>query len=380
MDFTFLTPPLVRFGRGCITELGKETKRLGNRALLVTGRSFLKQSGILDRLLGILEEAGVSTVIYDGVSPEPLVDMAEEARELLYREGCNVVIGAGGGSALDTAKSVAALAGAPGRVAEYLNGKRIDGAALPWVAVPTTAGTGSEATPTAVFTDPARDVKTSMRGRQFMAAAVLVDPELTLTAPPHITAHSGMDALTQAIESLTSRFATPLTKSLSLQAAELIISCLPRAVENGQDIEARENLALGSLMAGIALANARLGVVHGLAHPVGHRCQRAHGLVCAVLLPPVMEFNLPVAAGDYALLARRLDLPGDNDTEKARALVTLVRNLNQRLGIPSRLKALGLKADDIPVMAEQALPSGSTKANPRPVSREDLEGILDNAL
>lgn len=380
MDFTFLTPPVIRFGRGCISELGKETAKLGNRALLVTGRNFLKQSRILDKLMKILEQAAVTTVIYDGVSPEPLVDMAEEARELLRRERCNVVIGAGGGSALDTAKSVAALAGAPGRVAEYLAGRKVDGAALPWVAVPTTAGTGSEATPAAVFTDPARNVKTSMRGREFMAAAALVDPELTVFAPPRITAHSGMDALTQAIESLTSRFATPLTKPLSLQAAKLIITHLPRAVENGHNIEARENLALGSLMAGIALANARLGAVHGLAHPVGHRCHKPHGLVCAVLLPPVMDFNLPEAARDYAILAQRLALPGENETEKARALVRLVRDLNQRLGIPSRLGALGLKEEDIPALAAQALSSGSTRANPRPVSREELAHILRDAL
>lgn len=380
MNFTVLTPPVIRFGRGCIADLGRETSRMGNRALLVTGRRFLKETGILDRVLEILEQAGVATTLFDGVSPEPVVDMAEEAREHLCREKCNVVIGIGGGSVLDTAKSVAALAGAPGAMAEYLAGRQVEGPSLPWVAVPTTAGTGSEATPAAVFTDPARHAKTSMRGREFMAAAALVDPELMAFAPASITAYSGMDALTQAIESLSSRFATPLTRPLSLQAAELVIRHLPRAVASGRDMEARENMALGSLMAGMALANARLGAVHGLAHPVGHRCRQPHGLVCAVLLPAVMDFNLPAAAGDYALLADRLGLPGRDDTEKARALLEQVRDLNHRLGIPSRLGDLGLKEEDIPALAQQALPSGSTRANPREVSLEDLMTILHRAM
>lgn len=380
MNFSFFVPPVIRFGRGCLKEVGKETARLGSRALLVVGQGFLRQSGLLEKILGLLSRAGVDVVLFEGVSSEPSVEVAEEAREFLRREKCDVVVGVGGGSVLDTAKTAAALAAAPGRVADYLGGGEVDSQPLPWIAVPTTAGTGSEATPAAVFSDHRRGIKTSIRGRGFMASVALVDPELTLSAPSHLTAYSGMDALTQALESLTSRLATPLTRPLSLQAAELIVHNLPRAMENGRDIAAREGLSLGSLMAGMALANARLGAVHGLAHPLGYRCKIPHGLACAALLVPVMEFNLSAAAKEYALLAERLGLSGREETEKARALVELVRQLNRRLGIPSRLRDLGLGPEDVPDLARQALASGSTKANPRAVTKEDLEGILYRAL
>lgn len=375
---SFRAPQETHFGAGAVSLAGPVARRFGERALVVTGARSAKASGALEAVAKSLEQAGVSMVLFDKVDREPTLRMVEEARRLAREEGCQVIIGLGGGSAIDAAKAAAGLFYSPAAVAEHFDELvPIPCRALPWIGIPTTAGAGAEATPNAVLIDERTRVKKSLRSWEWLAKAAIVDPMLTLACPKHVTAYSGMDAFVQAVESYTSRHATPLTESLSLQAAVQVAKGLLRAWEDGSDVEARTAVAWGATMAGIALANARLGAVHGFAHPVGSLCGLPHGLVCAVLLPAIIEYNFDVAAPKYARLARELGVSDAADhAAAARAFLQYVRELNARLGIPATLGQVGLKRELVDEIVEQTLPSGSLAANPKPVPKEDLRAIL----
>lgn len=376
---TFRTPREVHFGAGTLSKVGSIARRYGQRALLVVGARSARASGALAGAVASLEQAGLPVTLFDKAGREPTVAMVQEALDLARSEQCDVVVGVGGGSPIDVAKAVAGLFYSSHTVAQHFaGGAELPEAVLPWIAVPTTAGAGAEATPNAVLTDEATLVKQSLRSWSWLAEAAVVDPVLTIPCPKSVTAHSGMDAFTQAVESYTSRWATPLTESISFEAVLQVASGLPRAYADGADLEARTQVAWGATMAGIALANARLGAVHGFAHPVGSLCNLSHGLTCAIMLPWVVEYNMDAAGEKYARLARALGAaPADSPaTEAAQAFLKYVRDLNGQLGIPRSLGEVGLREDMIDEIVEQTLPSGSLAANPKPVPREDLKDIL----
>lgn len=376
--WVYETVPHLRVGEGSVAALAEEVRALGRQAVLVAGRHLISD-GTAARIASLLQGAGVEATVVTGPAGEPTLAEAAQCLASAKQAGCSVVVGLGGGSVLDISKAVAGLYHAQGEpyasISAALYSAPPDLPALPWVAVPTTAGTGSEATHVCVLSDPARGVKQSMRSVSWYAKAVVIDPNLYASAPPHVTASAGMDALTQAIEAHTSLGATPLTKALSLQATVLLANNLVRAYRDGEDMQAREATALGSCLAGMALANARLGVVHGLAHPVGMRYSTPHGLTCAVLLPYAMRFNMPVAGQGYAELAAAAGLASSGPLLGHR-LLDFVVQINERMGIPAKLSALGLRAEHIPALSKEALTSGSTKANPRPVGLPDLEELL----
>lgn len=375
----FRTPGETHLGVGAVRMVGPIARRCGARALLVTGARSAKASGALDTVSESLQEAGVEVVLYDRVGREPTLGMVDEARQLARESACDLIIGLGGGSPIDAAKAVAGLFFSPRPTAAHFEGRvSLPDKTLPWIAIPTTAGAGAEATPNSVLINEETKVKKSIRSWAWLAKAAIVDPALTVACPKSVTAASGMDAFTQAVESYTSRHATPLTEGISLRAALEIARGLPRAWEDGGDIEARTAVAWGATMAGIALANARLGAVHGLAHPVGTLCGLPHGLACGILLPAVIEFNLDVAAPKYARLARELGAAGETSSTEAaaRAFLAYVRELNARLGVPASLGEAGLTREMIDEIVEQTLPSQSLAANPKPASREDLRAIL----
>jgi alcohol dehydrogenase class IV len=278
-----------------------------------------------------------------------------------------VVIGLGGGSALDAAKAIAGLVHVPDPTSVYQDGKEIPAGGLPLIAVPTTSGTGSEATKVAVLSNRARGVKIAIRADSMWPAAAVVDPELTLSCPPDVTAGSGMDALVQAIESYTSLYATPLTDALAFDAARRLIEWLPAAFANGQNLSAREQCAYASLMAGMALANARLGAVHGIAHPLGARYNLPHGAVCALLMPPVMRLNAGSVGGRYQRLSEAAGVD----------VIDFVEGLNERFGLRSILDGVAIAREDFPAIVAESLPSGSLKANPKKVTEEDVVAILE---
>jgi alcohol dehydrogenase class IV len=362
----FRTPGKFLFGAGALGALGHEARRLGRRAVLVTGRRAMAQAGTTARCQAILAAAGVETALFDQVEPEPDVTTVDACRAGIRSHRAEVVIGLGGGSAMDVANVAAGLASEADPTRAFHQGRKVERRGLPLVAVPSTSGTGSEMTNNGVISDRERNYKASIRDESLIPAVALVDPEVTLSSPPRVTATSGVDAMVQAVESYLSRYATPVTEAVSLRAAEELFRALPGVVTNGDNLNLRTRAAWGSAMAGLGLSNARLGVVHGVAHPVGVRFRVPHGLVCGVLLAPALEFNRAAAPEKYAALAR---LFGKDPAAYARDLLA-------SCGLPADLKEYGLSADAFDAIADESLPSGSTKANPRPVSKADIIDML----
>jgi alcohol dehydrogenase class IV len=380
--FDFLVPQRIIFGPGCAGRLGEEARIFGKKLLLCMGKGSLQTSGMIERVIAPLESTDREIVYCGGIAPEPTLESVEESLKIAREYEVDLIVGVGGGSVLDVAKATAGLYYGDGTVKEYFEGKELKLPGLPWIAVPTTSGSGAEVTKNAVLSDPDSGRKQSIRWDSWLASTAVVDPVLTMTMPRHITAQSGMDALTHALEAYTSRWSYPLTDGLALEAVILICRNLYSAYNKGSDKEARQQVALGSLMAGIALNNARVGAVHALAHPVGMRYHLAHGLVCAVLLPQIMEFNLTAVAEKYARVAKELHLANKDASslDAAERLVHFVRMLQKRLQIPAKLGDVGLQEEDIPGLAESALPSGSLAANPRTAVYSDLVNILEANL
>lgn len=366
----FRTPGKFLFGVGALASLGEEARRLGTRALLVTGRRAMAEAGVTQRCLAALAAAGADAQLFDQVEPEPDVATVDRCRRAAREHRAEVIIGLGGGSAMDVAKVAAALANETEPTRAFHSGRKIERRGLPNIAVPSTSGTGSEMTNNGVLSDRERKVKTSIRDDSLMPAVALVDPEVAASSPPGVTAASGIDALVQAVESYLSRPATPLTEAISLRAAEEMARALPAVVRSGKDMDLRTHAAWGSALAGMALSNARLGVIHGIAHPVGVRFGVPHGLVCGVLLPAALEFNRPAAPEKYAALARVF---GDDPAAYARRLL-------EECGLPARLTAYALTADAFGAIADETLAARSTKANPREATKADVLAMLGEIM
>jgi alcohol dehydrogenase class IV len=373
--FTLRSPNEVIFGTGCRAQTGAQAAFYGHHALLVTGRHFALASGLTAELTASLQAAGVRVTPFAQVEAEPSLATVERGRAAFQSAGCDLVVAAGGGSALDAGKAIGALATCRESVAHYFAGAAIPGPGHPIIALPTTSGTGAEVTPNAVFTDPATCHKASLRGPSLMPRVALVDPEVTVPLPPEQTAWSGLDALTQAIEAYTSRGAHGVSDSLAREATGQISASLARAVAAGDDLEARSALARGSLLAGLALASARLGLVHGLAHPLGALYHLPHGQVCGLLLPTVMRFNLPVAGSKYAELAAAMGLAATPE-----ALIEAVQRLAAAVGVTGQLGPHGLREADFPRLIPPTLASGSTQHNPRAVDEAAVRQLLSELI
>ena len=375
----FYLPTEIEMGEGCFATLGDQAARYGQRAMLVCGNRSLRASGRLAQALERLEDAGIWTTLYDAIAGEPTLDAVQTGLDLARANDVQVLIGIGGGSAIDAAKAIAGLHPLPGTVYEYHRGERtLSGGGLPWIAVPTTAGTGAEVTKNAVLLDTETQAKFSLRHDGWFASAALIDPEMTLSLPPEVTAASGSDALTQAIESYTSIGASPVTDGLAVEAISRIARSLRKAVEDGSDLQARADMLYGSMLAGCAMANARLGGVHGMAHPLGARYHIPHGLICGLLLPYTMAYNVAYTQEKYAHIAQLLgvDIRAMDVQAAAHHAVRRVSELLIDVGIPQRMEPLGVKKEDLGLIIKDALPSGSLKHNPRPLTAEDVETIL----
>lgn len=371
--FTLMYPARIIFGRGVIERLAEEILSLGKRALLVTGCSAMRKSGVLDRVGAIMKSAGVEFFLFDGVESDPSLETVNEGIEFIQRERCDVVIGLGGGSAIDVAKAIASIVKQPGTVWEYHRGKKIEKEGLPFIAVPTTAGTGAEITNNSVLMDREKLVKKSIRSPHMIAKVALVDPELTLSIPPRITAYTGMDAFVQALESYVTKTSNPITDTLALQAIEVIFHNLPEAVQEGENIEVREKMALGSLLSAMAFSNSGLGAVHGLAHPIGAHFGVPHGLACAVLLPHVVGFNLKVRYEKFSQIAEKIGV------EKTENLPCIMKKFLQQIGIPLDFRDYEITETDFSTIIAESRSSSMSK-NPRQASDEDLREILRRVI
>ncbi|MBP2636055.1 MAG: alcohol dehydrogenase [Firmicutes bacterium] len=378
----FMTPISI-LGTSCLERIVTYIKPMMFRKALIVSDKVLVDTGLIDKLLTLLDGEGIFYIIYKDVSPNPTVNQVNYGLKLLRDNGCDFLISFGGGSPHDCAKAIALLATNGGEIADYEGLNKSQKRATPLIAINTTAGTGSELTRFCVITDEERHVKMTINDWHVTPIIAVSDAELMLGMPPGLTATTGMDALTHAIEAYVSTNASPVTDCKAVKAVELITGSLATAYSNGSDLKSREAMVFAEYLAGIAFNNASLGYVHALAHQLGGLYNLPHGLCNAILLPAVMKFNLPAAITKYADLARAADIDTANlSAEKsAEHFIALVQQLNHALGLPARLSELrGFKAEDIPLLAENALKDVCCLTNPRQGSQEDIEAIYKSIL
>jgi alcohol dehydrogenase class IV len=370
-----LPMPDCRCGAAAIKQIPEALRELGAKRVLVVTDQGIVKAGILDRLLAAVE-GGAAIEVFDGAQPDPSVSAMRSLAALAEGWGVDAVIGLGGGSSLDTAKIAAALVANRRDIAEYLKGAPLTESVLPILAVPTTAGTGSEATPIAVISDEEAQVKIGVVSPRIMQRVAFLDPELCLGLPPAITAITGMDALCHAIESYTSVNATEFSEVLSLRAVELIDGNLLEAFRNGANARVREKMLLGSLMAGVAFANAGVTAVHAFAYPLGGKFHVAHGLANSLMLATILRFNFDSCAGRLARIGAVMREGGTAET-----VVQRVDELSRELRLPRNLAAVGITEESIePMSRAVVLIERLLKNNPRKVSLEDAKALYLEAF
>ncbi|HEV3200558.1 MAG TPA: iron-containing alcohol dehydrogenase [Bryobacteraceae bacterium] len=384
MRFEFATATRILFGPGMVREVPAATAAMGTRALVVTGASPDRAAPIIASL-----KACAFPCLPFSVAGEPSVALVRSGAEYARREGCDLVIAIGGGSAIDAGKALAAMLTNPGDPLDYLEvigrGQPLERASAPFIAIPTTAGTGSEVTRNAVLASPEQRVKASLRSASMLPRLAVIDPELTLELPRAITASTGLDALTQLIEPYVSVRANPMTDLFCAEGIRQAAAALPQAWEDGHNREARGAMAWASLLGGLALANAGLGVVHGFAAPVGGMFCAPHGAICAAVLPHAMEGNIQAlsARAPESQAVERYDQVARLLTGSAQATapdgVRWIAELCRKLEIPP-LSTYGVSAGDIPELAEKAAKASSMKGNPIPLTPGELGEILERAI
>jgi len=381
--FSFTGAKKIVFGNGSLAGLpGYLAEQNAKNPLLVIDKN-LAQAGYQEKLAAILGAAKIKYTMYDKVVPEPPIELADAGASLAVKNKCDSVIGIGGGSAMDVAKAIAVLAANKGKAVDYLGLNKVPKAGLPKIMIPTTAGTGSEVTFTAVFIRKDLKKKEGMNSPHLFPELAVLDPELTLSLHAAPTAHTGLDALCHAIESYTSIIASPMSEMISLEAIMLITANLRTAVHNGGNLEARENMLLGSLYAGLGLANAGVTAVHSLSYPLGGRYGIGHGLANTVLLPAVMAYNMPGALEKFAMIAEAMgeNIEGLPDREAAYLAVEAVELLIEDCGVYDSLESLGIKQNDFPALADVALTVARPLANnPRKITKEDMIEIYEDAF
>lgn len=369
-------------GTGCLPDAMSALQARGfQRALIVTDAP-LTQLGVTETIAALLRERGMRVSVFDGVQPNPTVANVEAGLAALEAAEADCILSVGGGSPHDCAKVIAVLATNGGAVMDYRGLNKVKVAPLPLVAINTTAGTASELTKFAVITDETKHLKMSIVDRQIAPLISVNDPELMRGMPASLTAATGMDALTHAVEAYVSTMATPVTDACALHAMRLIGQYLLRAVRNGrEDIEAREQMAYAQFLAGMAFNNALLGYVHAMAHQLGGRYNLPHGVCNALLLPHVEAVNASACAGRLGDIAGALGVStaGQSDEEAAQAGVQALRDLTKAAGIPQRLSELGVKREDFALMAANAMKDGAGYTNPKKLTAEDLVGIFEAA-
>lgn len=381
-SFIVTQPTRIAFGIGSISSLARTVQDFqGSNVFLVVDPGLVK-AGIVSQITAPLDAAAIPYIIYDNVDPEPGLKLADKGYKLAKAKGCDCVIGAGGGSAMDVAKAIAILLTNGGKAADYLGLDKIAKAGVPKIMVPTSAGTGAEVTFTAVFINEKTGSKGGMNGAPLYPEAAILDPALTLSLPPRVTAFTGIDALTHALEAYTSTQAHIISEMYSLEAIDLISRNLPIAYANGANLKARSAMLMGSLLGGKALATAGVGLVHAMAYPMGGMFGIAHGLANAVLLPYVVEYNLIGNLEKFAILAGVLGKNTDEMTtrEAAERCVEALFELNADVGIPATLQDLDIPVEQLPEMARIALTvTRPVENNPRRPTLDDVINIYQMA-
>ncbi|MDM5228269.1 iron-containing alcohol dehydrogenase [Cytobacillus sp. NJ13] len=376
----FRVPEAIFYGRGSSEKVGAEAALRGKKALIISDK-IMDQLGYVSECRTFLQEAGVKSEVYLGVASEPTDEYVAEALALFQEEQCDLVISVGGGSCIDTAKAIAVLAANGGYIGDYMGGKKLaQNAPVPHIAIPTTAGTGSEATDVTVITNSSNDVKMMIKQPAFMPSVAIVDPLLTISSPKNVTSATGVDALSHAIEAYLSKKAHPMTDTMAISAMRLIVENILTAYNEGQNIDAREAMSLGSLQAGMAFSNASVCLVHGMSRPIGALFHVPHGISNAMLLPAVLEFSQEACVDRLADIGRIFQPENESLTREKAAEIAVqsVKNLCLKLNIPN-LRGWGIDEEAFKAavgkMATDAIDSGSPGNNPRVPTQSELEEL-----
>ncbi len=376
-NFRYQVPTIIEFGQGSVKQLADHVRNLGGTNVLLVGDPGVSKAGIVQKLEQPLVDAGIPYTVFTEVGVEATIESVDSGTALAKSRGCDIVVGVGGGSALDTAKSIALMLVHPGNIRDYVGLDKVTGPGAPIIAVPTTAGTGSEITRFSVLSDKGAKAKLSVGSMYNCPTIALCDPELTLTLPAHITAATGMDALTHALESYVNKATQPISEALSIQSMKLVAKSLRVAVVQGENLDARYDMLMASTIAAMAFNSTRLGLAHALAIPLGAHFNIPHGVVNAILLPEVMQYNIIGNTDKFIEIAKifgeKIDhLPKREAAEKA---VKAVRQLKEDIGITQTLTDFGVEEEHLDMIVEEAILSGNVPVNPVKPTLEDLKNI-----
>ncbi|APB76516.1 MULTISPECIES: iron-containing alcohol dehydrogenase [Paenibacillus] len=378
----FFVPSINLMGTGCLHEVGPYIKELNlNKALVVTDK-FLMKSGIAGKVTSLLDDIGLNYAVYDEVKPNPTCKNVHDGVQFLQENGCDFLISIGGGSPQDTAKGIGIIATNGGHITEYEGVHKSKHKSLPIVAINTTAGTSAEITINYVITDEERKVKMVMVDKNSVATISVNDPELMVDKPAALTAATGLDALTHAIEALVTPGSNPVTDATALAAVEIIFNHLARTVSNGHDIEAREQMVYAIFLGGLAFNNAGLGYVHAMAHQLGGVYDLPHGVCNAMLLPIVEEENAKHVPEKFRAIAKVIGFEdkGKTDKECADYVIQRIKDLSKEVGIPSKLSELGVNEVDLDLLAENSMKDACAPGNPFIPSKEQVIEMFKKIL
>ena len=379
-EFSFSVPQEIIVGKGSLARLPEAAEKLGGKHGFIISGPHLNKMGIVASCSESLENAGIKVDAYTETEGNPSVETVEKAAAFC-KSGADFIIALGGGSPMDVAKAVGVVARYGGSITEYEGGGRVPGDIIPLIAIPTTAGTGSEVTAFSVITDHSRNYKLTVFSYKLIPAYAILDPELLTTAPVSVAAACGIDAMVHALEAYISKDASHFSDAMAEKALELIGKNIRRYVADRTDIEAAEAMITGSLFAGIAFSWARLGDVHAMSHPVSAYFDVPHGVANAILLPTIVEYNALADRGKYLKLFNYISLTPASEAEfEPFMLVDLLTELNEQLGIPGSLGEVGVTADKFDAMADDAMKSGNISVNPRSTTKKDVLSLYEKAL
>lgn len=376
--FEFVLPTKIRYGAGILKVLGEELSLLEAKKVMVITDKGLVNAGMVKKITEIIEAEDIAYIIYDEIEANPKDYNVEACAEKARVESIDTLLAFGGGSPIDAAKAAAVLIRQGGKVRDYQGKGKIKDDCLPLITIPTTAGTGSEVTFSSVITDTKEKFKFTIKSASIAAKTAIIDPELTLTVPPLITAATGIDALTHAIEGYTANCTEPIAEAVGLYAVEYIADSIVEAVKNGGNMAARDKMMMGSLLAGLSFSHADVASVHCMAEALGSMYDAPHGMCNSILLPYVMEYSLPSAKYKYARIARAMGIEEKDDFKAAVKGIEHIRKLSKEIGLPG-IRSLNINTDDFELLGEMSEKNGSNDSNPRKITKDEYVALFYKA-